>query len=192
MNDYLLSDDFINKLGKRDKAAFQLLFEAFYRSLCFFATKIIHDPNAAEDIVQDVFINFWKHDLKTFPNFKTVKTFLYNSVQNRSLNYLRDMEIQRRNYQQLDLHEDEDEHYMYQQIRSEVVAEIFAAIEELPEKCREIFKMSYIENQEEKEIAAQLNVSVNTVKTQKLRAKNYLKTRLGDLFVVLLLLFPDL
>ncbi len=192
MNDYLLSDDFINRLGKREKAAFQLLFDTFYRSLCFFATKIIHDSNAAEDIVQDVFINFWKHDLKTFPNYKTVKTFLYNSVQNRSLNYLRDMEIQRRNYQQLDIHEEDDEHYVYQQIRSEVVAEIFAAIEELPEKCREIFKMSYIESQEEKEIAAQLNVSVNTVKTQKLRAKNYLKTRLGDLFVVLLWLFPDL
>lgn len=133
-----------------------------------------------------------KHDLKTFPNYKTVKTFLYNSVQNRSLNYLRDREIQRRNYRQLDIHEEDDEHYVYQQIRSEVVAEIFAAIEELPEKCREVFKMSYIESQEEKEIAAQLNVSVNTVKTQKLRAKNYLKTRLGDLFVVLLLLFPDL
>lgn len=192
MNDYLFSDDFINKLGRREKVAFQLLFEAFYRSLCFFATKIIHDPNAVEDIVQDVFVNFWMHDLKTFPNFKTVKAFLYNSVQNRSLNYLRDIEIQRRNYQQLDFREDDDEHYMYQQIRSEVVAEIFAAIEELPEKCREIFKMSYIENQEEKEIATQLDISVNTVKTQKLRAKNYLKTRLGDLFVVLLLLFPDL
>lgn len=192
MNDYLLSDDFINRLVKREKAAFQLLFDAFYRSLCFFATKIIHDPNAVEDIVQDVFINFWKHDLKTFPNYKTVKTFLYNSVQNRSLNYLRDREIQRRNYRQLDIHEEDDEHYVYQQIHSEVVAEIFAAIEELPEKCREVFKMSYIESQEEKEIAAQLNVSVNTVKTQKLRAKNYLKTRLGDLFTVLLLLFPDL
>ena len=180
----------VNKMNLADR--FEQVYREYSKPMFLYALSFLISEEEAEDVIQEVFINFWKHDLKTFPNFKTVKTFLYNSVQNRSLNYLRDIEIQRRNYQQLELHEDDDEHYMYQQIRSEVIAEIFAAIEELPEKCREIFKMSYIENQEEKEIAAQLNISVNTVKTQKLRAKNYLKTRLGDLFVVLLLLFPDL
>ncbi len=190
MSDYLLSDDFIKRFGKREKMAFQLLFEKYYRPLCFFSARMINDRSAAEDIVQDVFINLWKHDFKTFPNFKTIKTFLYNSVQNRSLNYLRDLDIRDRNYRQLGTPETE-EHVMYQQIRSEVVTEIFTAIEELPEKCRNIFKMAYIENQEEKEIAVYFNISVNTVKTQKLRAKNYLKTRLGDLFIFLWILFPD-
>lgn len=192
MNNYLLTDDFMRRFGRREKAVFQLLFEHFYRPLCFFATKIIRDSNAAEDIVQDVFVNFWKHELSAFPNFKTIKTFLYNSVQNRSLNYLRDLDIRDRNYQRLELTEKDDEHFIYHQIQSEVAAEVFAAIEELPERCREIFKMAYMEEQEEKEIARLLNVSVNTIKTQKLRAKNYLKERLGELFMFAVFLFPYL
>lgn len=192
MDGYLLTDDFIWRLRKREKAIFQLLFEYYYRPLCFFGTKIIHDRDAAEDIVQEVFVNFWKHDLTGFPNFKTVKTFLYNSVQNRSLNYLRDLNTRNRNYQHLELTEDDEEHFIYHQIRSEITAEVFAAVEELPDRCREIFKMAYIEEQEEKEIALLLNVSVNTIKTQKLRAKNYLKGRLGKLFIFAILLFPNL
>lgn len=192
MNDDLFADNFIERIGRKDKVVFQLLFEHFYRSLCFFATKIIHDRDAAEDIVQDVFVNFWNHDLAVFPNLKTIKTFLYNSVQNRSLNYLRDLDIRDRNYRKLELADEDVEHFICHQIRAEVTAEIFGAIDELPERCREIFKMAYIENQEEKEIARHLNISVNTIKTQKLRAKNYLRTRLGELFFFALLLFPDL
>lgn len=192
MNNYLLTDDFIKRFGRREKAVFQLLFEHFYRSLCYFATKIIRDSDAAEDIVQDVFVNFWKQEFAAFPNYKTIKTFLYNSVQNRSLNYLRDLDIRDRNYQRLGFTEKDDEHFIFCQIQSEVAAEIFAAIEELPERCREIFKMAYLEEQEEKEIARLLNVSVNTIKTQKLRAKNYLKERLGELFTLALLFFPNL
>lgn len=192
MNDYLLSDDFMRRFAGREKAVFQLLFQHFYRPLCFFAAKIIRDQNEAEDIVQDVFINFWKHEWTTFSNFKTIKTFLYNSVQNRSLNYLRDLGIRERNYKKLNSLEKDDEHFIYHQIRSEVVAEVFAAIDELPERCREIFKMAYLEEHEEKEIASLLKISVNTIKTQKLRAKNYLKERLGELFIFALLLFPSL
>lgn len=192
MDGYLLTDDLIWRLRKREKAIFQLLFEYYYRPLCLFGTKIIHDRDAAEDIVQEAFVNFWKHDMTGFPNIKTVKTFLYNSVQNRSLNYLRDINTRNRNYQHLEFTGNDEEHFIYHQIQSEITAEVFAAIEELPDRCREIFKMAYIDEQEEKEIATLLNVSVNTIKTQKLRAKNYLKGRLGKLFVFAVLIFPNL
>ena len=68
-------------------------------------------------------------------------------------------------------------------MESEVVTELFEAIDELPERCREIFYMAYLQEKEEKQIAELLRVSVNTVKTQKQRAKAYLKGRLGELFV---------
>lgn len=63
-----------------------------------------------------------------FPNLKTIKTFLYNSVQHRCLNYLRDLEIRDRNYRNLKREELDEDYFLCQQIRAEVVAELFGAI----------------------------------------------------------------
>ena len=163
-------EDFIRRLQQREKEAFQELFYSWHRPLCFFASRIIKDQDVAEDLVQDVFVAFWKYDLSAFPNEKTIRTFLYTSVRNGCLNYLRDLEIRARNDRK-------------------AVPELFEAIDELPERCREIFYMAYLQEKEEKQIAELLRVSVNTVKTQKQRAKAYLKGRLGELFVYMTLFF---
>ena len=126
------------------------------------------------------------------PNLKTIKTFLYNSVQHRCLNYLRDLEIRDRNYRNLKREELDEDYFLCQQIRAEVVAELFGAIDELPDKCKEIFKRSYVDGQEDKKIAEELDISLNTIKTQKQRAKSYLRGRLGDLFVYAGMFFPGL
>ena len=169
-------EDFIRRLQQREKEAFQELFYSWHRPLCFFASRIIKDQDVAEDLVQDVFVAFWKYDLSAFPNEKTIRTFLYTSVRNGCLNYLRDLEIRARNDRKA-------------VPESEVVTELFEAIDELPERCREIFYMAYLQEKEEKQIAELLRVSVNTVKTQKQRAKAYLKGRLGELFVYMTLFF---
>ena len=191
-DDYLFSDEFLRRLINREEEAFQLLFEHFYRSLCFYGAKIVQDEEAAKDIVQDVFVNFWQKDLSEFSNIKAIKAFLYNSVQHGALNYLRDLEIRDRNYYQYAQMSENEECYVSLKVKSEVVKEIYDAIEKLPERCKEIFRMAYIEEREEKEIARLLAISVNTVKTQKLRAKKQLKSLLGDLFTYALLLFPAL
>ena len=169
-------EDFIRRLQQREKVAFQELFYSWHRPLCFFASRIIKDQDVAEDLVQDVFVAFWKYDLSAFPNEKTIRTFLYTSVRNGCLNYLRDLEIRARNDRKA-------------VPESEVVTELFEASDELPERCREIFYMAYLQEKEEKQIAELLRVSVNTVKTQKQRAKAYLKGRLGELFVYMTLFF---
>ncbi|MFR4039734.1 MAG: sigma-70 family RNA polymerase sigma factor [Butyricimonas faecalis] len=130
--------------GKQE--AFQQLFETFHKALCFFAARIVRDHLEAEDIVQDVFLSFWKMDRGGFPNVKTIKTFLYNSVQHRCLNYLRDLEIRDRNYKNLG-REELMKTIFCQQIRADVVAELFGAIDELPDRCKEIFKRSYVDGQ---------------------------------------------
>ena len=95
------SPEFVKCLEQGEQEAFQRLFETFHKALCFFAARIVRDHLEAEDIVQDVFLSFWKMDRGGFPNLKTIKTFLYNSVQHRCLNYLRDLEIRDRNYRNL-------------------------------------------------------------------------------------------
>ena len=174
------SEGFLESLKQGRQEAFHALFMAFHKPLCFFA---------ARD-VQEVFLSFWKMERESFPNLKTIKTFLYNSVQNRCLNYLRDLEIRDRNYRNLNREELDEDYFLCQQIRAEVVAELFGAIDELPEKSKEIFKKSYIDGLEDKKIAEELGISLNTIKTQKQRAKSFLRVRLGDLFVYVGMFFP--
>lgn len=184
------SEEFLESLRLGKQEAFQVLFEAFHKPLCFFAARVVRDGEEAEDIVQEVFLSFWKMERDGFPNIKTIKTFFYNSVQNRCLNYLRDLEIRDRNYRNLNREELDEDYFLCQQIRAEVIAELFEAIDELPEKSKEIFKKSYIDGQEDKRIAEELGISLNTIKTQKQRAKSYLRVRLGDLFVYAGMFFP--
>lgn len=184
------SEEFLESLRLGKQEAFQVLFENFHKPLCFFAARVVRDGEEAEDIVQEVFLSFWKMERDRFPNIKTIKTFFYNSVQNRCLNYLRDLEIRDRNYRNLNREELDEDYFLCQQIRAEVIAELFEAIDELPEKSKEIFKKSYIDGQEDKRIAEELGISLNTIKTQKQRAKSYLRVRLGDLFVYAGMFFP--
>ena len=145
-------EDFIRRLQQREKEAFQELFYSWHRPLCFFASRIIKDQDVAEDLVQDVFVAFWKYDLSAFPNEKTIRTFLYTSVRNGCLNYLRDLEIRARNDRKAVPESEEDQDcFLLRQMESEVVTELFEAIDELPERCREIFYMAYLQEKEEKQ-----------------------------------------
>ena len=161
----ILSPEFVKCLEQGEQEAFQRLFERYHKALCFFAARIVRDSLEAEDIVQEVCLSFWKMDRGGFPNLKTIKTFLYNSVQHRCLNYLRDLEIRDRNYKNLNREELDEDYFLCQQIRADVVAELFGAIDELPDRCKEIFKRSYVDGQEDRKIAEELDISLNTIKT---------------------------
>lgn len=175
------------------KEAFKEMFYTWHRPLCFFACRIVRDPDLAEDFVQDVFVAFWKRDLTAFPNEKAMKAFLFNSVQNRCIDHLRGQECRQRNEDKIAREIPcEQNNFLFEQIESEVTAEIFNAINELPERCRKIFCLAYLEEKEEKQIAELLHISVNTIKTQKQRAKNFLKIRLGELFIFTGLFFHGL
>ena len=83
----------------------------------------------------------------------------------------------------------EEEDVFCFQVETDVFEEIFAAVEELPGECKRIFKMSYIEMVDIKTICEQLDVAESTVKTQRQRAKKYLRDRLQHLYPVVMLMF---
>ena len=83
---------------------------------------------------------------------------------------------------------DEEDVFCFQ-VETDVFEEVFAAIEELPIECRRIFKMSYVEMLDIKTICTQLGVAESTVKTQRQRAKKYLRERLQHLYPVVIFMF---
>ena len=154
----------LQRLKEGDEKTFELLFHRYYAALCFFANKILKDEEAARDVVQEVFIRFYEKSYD-FPNLIALKSFLYSTPKYEEATYFR------------------------HQIEAEIFEEIFAAIEELPSECRRIFKMSYLEHMDIREITEKLQIAESTVKTQRQRAKQYLRKRLKNLYTLVIFLF---
>lgn len=153
----------LQRLKEGDEKTFELLFHRYYAALCFFANKILKDEEAARDVVQEVFIRFYEKSYD-FPNLIALKSFLYSCVQSKALNALEKQNTRTFLKQRLDTPKYEEATYFRHQIEAEIFEEIFAAIEELPSECRRIFKMSYLEHMDIREITEKLQIAESTVK----------------------------
>ena len=181
--------EMIERLNARDKQAFEYVFIQFYNSLCYFADKYVCDKETAQDIVQEVFIWFYEKR-NSFDSLLAVKSYLYGSVYNKAINFLKTSRNQAiiREKMKTFLSE-EDDSYEEIQIETEVFEEIFQAIEELPTECGRIFKMSYIEGKSIKSIMKTLNIAESTIKTQRQRAMKILKDKLKHLYPLAIAIF---
>jgi RNA polymerase sigma-70 factor (family 1) len=163
--------DIIDRLKQADPDAYSTFFNFYYAPLCYFGTQLIKDRPAAEDIVKDTFIKLWqKH--RDFESAQNVKAFLYITVRNASLNFLRHMAVRETTQKELRYlgRDREDAVALNAMIKTEVLKEVYYQIEKFPEKRKHIFKLAYLEGMKNEEIATLLDISVSTVKTQKARA----------------------
>ncbi|GAB4039378.1 RNA polymerase sigma-70 factor [Spirosoma jeollabukense] len=164
------------------------LFKELYDRLVYFSQQIVRDQAQAQDIAQDAFIKYWQEREFILANKVAVKNYLYSTVRNASLNVIRHAKVVDAYLQQQGTSEPEEATIMDAIISSEVMAQIHAAINALPENYRTISVMSYLEGKKNQEIADELSMSINTVKKQKHRALELLKLNLSpELFGLLIL-----
>ena len=165
----------IYRFKQGDKKMFKHLFEEYYSRLCCFAFKYMQDDQTSEDIVQEVLSDLW--DKRQSINIKiSFKAFLYTSVRNRCLNQIRkNAKDEERLSEYLSLESESMDDYNY--IEEEVHANLYKAINSLPEKSREVVLLSMRE-MSNVEIKDELDISVNTVKSNKRRAYKMLREML--------------
>lgn len=167
----------------KDKQTFKSFFEDFYSSLCLFANKYLKDKDMSRDIVQDAFLYLWiKRADFSSPNL--AKSYLYKYVKDRSLNYLRDKGTR----QKIELKRLESEVFFRDNlIEEETYLIIFNAIKKLSPQSQRVIELS-LDGLKNQEIAEALSISINTVKTIKLRAFASLRDGLKDNVFVLFVL----
>lgn len=159
-----------------NEAAYKALFDRFNKQLLYVAEGIVYDHNLAEDIVQEVFWRLWNRR-NHFNEIKSIKAFLYLSVKNACRNhYKHEKVIEKYKARQGELIE--DDLVLSRIIEAEVMESLYHAIKKLPTGCREVVHLRYFEGMSIQEVAEQLNISVNTVKTQKMRALKSLRLQL--------------
>ena len=123
-----------------------------------------------------------------FPNEATAKAWLYKAVHHKALNHLRHEQVKLKKAPYLIKTESDEQNYLNNLVKSEVIGHIHQAIETLPEGCKRIFKLAYFEGLKNHEIAEQLDISVNTVKTHKARALQLLRMKIDPQILGMFLL----
>ena len=150
-----------------DAQAYKQLFLLFYPSLVPFAVSIIRSRELAEEIVSDVFVKIWekRHQLDKVEN---LPFYLFTAVKNKCITRLNDsknraeVDITEINFEFKSIYHDPEQ----KMISAEMINQIQAVIQELPPRCKLIFKLVKEEGLKYKEVAALLQLSVKTVENQ--------------------------
>lgn len=181
---YSQQEEVVKALKKREEKVYRYLFDQYFERMVLFAEYFLLDRKEAEDITQEIFMHLWSHPELPEITF-SLKSYLFTQVKNACLNRIKHLNIEDRHKQWL------VEAQLYAEIPEveldeELVHKVYAAIDELPEQARLIFRMCVLEEKKYKEVAAELGISVNTVNTQMKRAYKYLRERLGVFFLFFL------
>ncbi len=162
-----------------DHSSFEALFKQHFAHLCNFSKQYVQDENTAKDIVQKVFIKLWESRAQIDLN-QNIQSYLFTSVKNRSLNYIRDNQKYRSRVLDLDCGEIDLMAETDQSGVQELQAKISQALASLPEKCRLVFEMSRFKEMKYREIAEELDISQKTVEAHMSKAMKTLRVELKD------------
>ena len=184
-------DHFIENVNKKREGAWRELYRRFYPALCNYALKIVKDTDVAEDVVQDCFIKIWDSSIR-FEDGPSLTAYLYRAVYTRSLNLVRDQGYAQGLYEKWGekvLEEQEEFDPVIEiAVEEDVVNRFYAIVDELSGQQKDVLLMS-MNGDKVKEIAEQLQLSENSVKTQKKRAYAYVRERLGEGCFIFLISF---
>ncbi|MET1053986.1 MAG: RNA polymerase sigma-70 factor [Pedobacter sp.] len=164
-----------------DKKAFESIFYLLNEPLIQFCMMYIHQTEAAEDIVSDVFFRCWTNR-KSLSEIRSLDTYLFVAVKNQSLNYIK--KFSGIHLVQID---DTNEFQLINTFNpqealetKELMLKLEQAIDMLPQQCQIIFRLIKEEDLRYKEVAEILNISPKTVKNQLYRAMKKLNVVLAE------------
>ena len=171
-----------------DRESFSRFCAGKYPGLIAYACLFLkgEDRIWAEDVVQDVFLSVWKRRFFLRQDSAALQVYLLRSVYNRCMNYLQRRRRRQSCAEELGEFLEIAERF-YDPDRNPVIKSLFdrdlhhsldRSIEALPDKCREVFRLSYLEGYSHKEIAERLGISVRTVDSHIYSALKSLRTAL--------------
>ena len=169
---------YISGLRRRDSKTYEVVFKKYYQPLVMFVVRHVGNEDVAKDIVQDIFFKLFESSHSLPDNFQ-LKSWFYRVARNAAVDYLRHLQVEDK-YKFLmaeamisipDIDEEIDE---------QVYAKVNLAIESLPEQCRLIIKLNVLEGKKYQEIAEELGITINTIRTQVSRGYKKLRDILSE------------
>ena len=165
-------------IQQKDGQAFEKYYKDHYKIFFLAAFNYLKDTGRAEEIVNDVFIRLWQ-SADTIQIESSLRSYIYRAIINRSLNEL-DKNKRDQQHQKELRHRPEDTVEIKEMEENELKISLYRAIDQLPEQCRKVFRMSRFEELKQQEIADQLGISIKTVKNHITHALKLLNKVLAE------------
>ena len=163
------------KIREGDKQVFDKMFDDYYYALCSFISSYINNKQVVEDIVIDCFAKIWE-ERGTLQIKTSLQNYLITIVRNSAISYLRKNQLQTSGLEHVSLSIPDETADSLKD--TTILNKLYEAINKMPEQRRRILKMAAFEGKSYTQIAEELQISVNTVKTQMSRSYKFLKEEL--------------
>ena len=177
----------IKQISAGNELAFAHFYDKHWYALFISAYKILKDEEACKDIVQEVFLNVWEKPNLT--KIQNVKAYLYQTVRFKVLMALRKDKISEKHLETI---QELVANTTEEQLDFNEVNEVLQnSINSLPKRCKEVFRLSRMENLSNKEISDKLGISIRTVETHISNALRVIRSGVDSsaAMAVLFLLF---
>ena len=171
-------------LSKGSDEALKLIYERYWQQLFLSAYSILKDKEGCEDIIQEIFIQLWQRR-ETINITHSLEAYLFTATRYQVFHHIK------KSHGRQELFENLEERFLTQApdiplYVKDLQEGINIAVGNLPEKCREIYKLSRDEHLSYKAIADHLQISPKTVEKQLSIAFKKLREALGDFMLLIL------
>ena len=177
---------------------FKEIYLSYFKGMVRFAREYIPRKDDCENIVHDAFAEMWEAKGNYLHRDNNLLSLIFTTIKNKCIDFLRHQIVVR-----------EAESLIQEEYRLEMQLNLFSlelfdkelfkygydlnelinkAIDTLPEKCKQIFVMNKIEGKKQKDIALELEISINTIETQMAIAYKKLRESLKQFLPLLLFL----
>lgn len=171
-------NDIIEGCRKQKRKAQKKLYHLYYRKLLGIGMRYSQCQEEAEDIVQEAFINIFTR-IRTYNGTGSFAAWMRRIVVNTAIDHYR----KNKNHFQKELTENnlENEELLVHFPDDLTANQIMEIVRKLPHGYLQVFNLFAIEGYPHKEIAELLDISINTSKTQLLKARKYLQKLLLEM-----------
>ena len=165
---------FVSGVNKRTPESFRTLYSSLDKPLIRFSNKYLNCTPDAEDVVHDVFIQFWQSKY-TFSDIKSIRSFLFTATKNKTLNYLKRKRRVVNNIDFLEFEVADERPANFFDFSYEIKSMFETSLGQLPEQCERIMK-SFKDGLNSIEIAIRYKLAPSTVRAQKRRGIKLIRT----------------
>lgn len=163
------------RITQDDRDAFDELIRRYYGAMKGFANGIVRNPELASDIAQETFVRLWESRRKA-AKIDSLKNYLYTSVRNIAMNHIRTERRLTERHGRIEF--DEEDNFWAAAIEEETFRLLDEAIEKLPPRSAMVLKLT-LQGLPQEKIAAQMGVTLSTIKSTKAFAISYIKRIFG-------------
>jgi len=175
--------EILQRLKKGDKKVLSELYDSYWKALFVSSYNLLNDKELCEEIIQDVFIDFWNSKEKLQIKI-SIKSYLYACVRYKVFN-----EFRKSRFKNVELFEELPQRFQYATpetkiMHKELIMQVDAIVKTLPKKCQEVYVLSRNNQLSHKEIAKKLGISTKTVENHITYALKVLRTALGHILSI--------